>query len=408
MPPALSRLARLLALLVLATGAARPALAQTFQAADPARTPGWVFTPTFVFSMAHDDNVTLAGRRAPSESDTLTVFTGSADLEYRGRHHWVGGGYNGSFSLYRQLDELNTFDQLARIDSRHELSRRVSLQFHDSLSLHPTTDVVGLLGVPFVRTGSRMNDARAQLRVQAAPHTSVNASYTHQWVGFNKDTPFAQFLRGGVAHVFAGSVEQQVSRRLSIGAQYTFRRAVFADEVGQFDTQDGGGTVSYQATPTLTLSGALGFARLSNPEKEPSVPAEPTSKTGPSWRIALDQRFERATVNASYLRSYVPSFGLGGTQQNEEFTAGLHMPLARNRLYWQASFSWRRNEPVSGIEQNLESLWLQTRVGYSLQRWLRIEGYYWRSQQDSQFAGGRVYRNSLGVQVVTAMPMRIQ
>jgi hypothetical protein len=394
-----ARLCAVCAAALVATAAA--ASAQTFREADPGRTPGWVFTPTFVFSAAHDDNVTLAGHRAPSESDTLTVLTPVADLQYRGKHNWIGAGYGGSWSVYRTLDALNAFDQDVRFDSRHDLTRRVALVFHEQLSLRPTTDVLQLVGVPFLRTGSRMNDARGELRVLAARHTTVSASYGHEWVSFDENLEFARFLHGGVAHAFAGNVEQQVSPRLSVGAHYIFRRAIIADNAGRFDMQDGSGSVTYLVAPSLTLSGALGFARLTGATAL-------ASKTGPSWRLAAEQRLERVTLNASYVRSYVPSFGLGGTLQNEELTAGLHMPLARNRMYWQAGLSWRRNEPITAGEQSLKSLWLQTWVGYSIQRWLRVEGYFWRSQQDSQYAGGRVDRNRIGIQLVTAMPMRIQ
>jgi hypothetical protein len=84
------------------------------------------------------------------------------------------------------------------------------------------------------------------------------------------------------------------------------------------------------------------------------------------------------------------------------------MPFARNRLYWQAGLSWRRNEPLTPGAPSLQSLWLQTSAGYSFERWLRLEAYYWRSQQDSQLSGGRVDRNRVGVQVVTAAPMRFR
>jgi hypothetical protein len=387
------------ALALFLTGAA--ARAQTFRSADPGRTPGWVFTPTFVFSAAYDDNVTLAGHRAPSESDTLGVFTPAGDLQYRARHNWVGVGYDGSWSMYRQLSGLNSFDQSLRFDSRHDLTPRVAVMLHDSFSLHPTTDVVELAGVPFLRTGSRMNDARAEMRVVLGRHTSASASYSTEWVSFEKDPQFARFLHGGVAHGVAGNVQQQLSPRLSVGGSYSFRRAIVSDNVGRFDMQDGAGNVTYLALPTLTLAASIGIARLADGVKL-------TTRTGPSWRLAVEQRFERATVNASYIRSYVPSFGLGGTLQNEELQAGVHMPLARNRLYWQAGLSWRRNEPITVGEQTLTSLWMQTWVGYSLVRWMRLEGYYWHSRQDSQLAGGRVDRNRLGVQVVVAKPMRIQ
>jgi uncharacterized protein (PEP-CTERM system associated) len=387
----------LTACLASATGVA----AQTFLAAEPGTTPGWVFTPTFVVSTAHDDNVTLAGRNAPTASDTLTVLTPAGDLQYRGRYTWIDLGYDGSWSLYRQLNALNSFDQSLRTDSRIQLSRRVSFVLHDGLSFHPTTDVVDLSGVPFLRTGSRMDDGRAEVRMALTPHTTAGVAYTLEWVRFDRNVQFARFLHGGVAHGVSGHVDQQLTARLTVGGVYDFRRAIVSDNAGRFDIQNAAGTFTYLALPTLTLSGSLGIARLTDA-------AGLNSRTGPSWRIAAEQRLERATVAVSYLRSYVPSFGLGGTLQNEELNASLHMPLARNRLYWQAGLSWRRNEPITAGEQTLKSLWVQTWIGYSVRRWLRVEGYLWRSQQDSQLAGGRVDRDRVGLQLVVALPMRLE
>jgi hypothetical protein len=378
-----------------------PVAAQTFREADPGRTPGWVFTPTFVFSVAHDDNVTLAGHQAPTASDTLTVLTPVTDVQYRGRHNWIGAGYDGSWSVYHTLDQLNAYDQNLRFDSRHDLNRRVALLFHEQYSLHPTTDVVELLGVPFLRTGSRLNDARGEIKVLAARHTSISASYSHELVKFEENPEFAQFLHGGHAHAISGGLDQQLSPRFTLGAHYNFRRAIVADEGGQFDMMDGSGTFSYEATPSTTVSGSLGIARLTDTKSL-------TTKTGPSWSASVEQRLARATASAAYVRSYVPSFGLGGMLQNQEFTANVRMPLSRNRLYWQGGLAWRRNEPVTTAELPLKSLWFQTWVGYAVERWLRIEGYYWRSQQDSQAPGGRVDRDRVGIQLVTARPMRIQ
>jgi len=108
------------------------------------------------------------------------------------------------------------------------------------------------------------------------------------------------------------------------------------------------------------------------------------------------------------LRSFVPSFGIGGTVQNEEFNAGLTVPAARNRLYWRGGLSWRQNESLTPGVAPLRSLWLETSIGYSLQRWLRVEGYYSRDRQDSQLAGGRVDRNRVGVQIVSVTSMRLR
>ena len=93
---------------------------------------------------------------------------------------------------------------------------------------------------------------------------------------------------------------------------------------------------------------------------------------------------------------------------NQELNAAVHMPVAKNRAYVQLGLSYRRNEPLTPGELDLKSLWLQTTAGYSVLRWFRVEAYYWRTQQDSQQAGGKMNRDRIGVQVVTSLPMRIK
>ena len=70
--------------------------------------------------------------------------------------------------------------------------------------------------------------------------------------------------------------------------------------------------------------------------------------------------------------------------------------------------SWRDSEPVLESELRLRGLWLQTSVGYAFQRWLRLEAFYDGTFQDTRIAGGRINRNQIGVQVVTAHPMRLK
>ena len=115
-----------------------------------------------------------AGRGAPTTSDSVTILSGSADGQYRGRHNWIGFGYTGALSLYRTLDTLNSFDQQARLETRHVLSPRLTLKLRDSLALVPTTDAIPLSGIPFVRTGSRLENASADLSLAVSARTVVS------------------------------------------------------------------------------------------------------------------------------------------------------------------------------------------------------------------------------------------
>ena len=103
----------------------------------------------------------------------------------------------------------------------------------------------------------------------------------------------------------------------------------------------------------------------------------------------------------------MPSYGGGGTLANEEVSASAHVPFGR-RAYAEGTFSWRRNEPLVDDTQPLTSIWAGGLAGYAVRPWLRVEGFYGRTQQNIDRPGGRLNRNRLGIQVVTATPVRIR
>jgi len=377
-----------------------PAAGQLRAAADPGQTPGWTMTPTFVVSTGWDDNVILAGEGAETAGDGISIFTPTFDAQYLGRHNWIGLGYTGSFSAYYDLTELNTYDQRLRVDTRHQLSRRVTLLLRDNFAAVPTTEGLFLSGVPFVRTGSKLNDLGTQVILALDEHMTLSGGYSFEWVEFDRDAPNSEFLHGGRTHVADASLRRRVARRVTIGADGSYRRALITDG-GRVDIFDAQGYLSFQVTKALSISGGAGFSRLRDFQRR-------ETRTGPAWNISLVQRVERVTASLGYVRSYVPAFGIGGTVQNQELTADVHMPIARNRAYVQLGLSYRRNQPLTPGEPDLKSLWFQSTIGYSVLRWFRLEGYYWRTQQDSQQAGGRVNRDRIGVQAVTSLPMRIK
>jgi hypothetical protein len=78
------------------------------------------------------------------------------------------------------------------------------------------------------------------------------------------------------------------------------------------------------------------------------------------------------------------------------------------RFYTQSVFSWRRNEPLTVGELKLGSIWTEVLLGYAFQPWMRVEGFYADLSQEIARAGGELSRRRIGVQVVTATPMRIR
>jgi hypothetical protein len=138
-----------------------------------------------------------------------------------------------------------------------------------------------------------------------------------------------------------------------------------------------------------------------------SVSGYGPAQSGPAWRAGVARQFRRAGFDLTYARSVVPSYGFGGTLQNEEVIGRARVPLAR-RLSAQSSVAWRSNQALTIGQPNLHSFWFEANVGYAWQPWLRLEGFYTSSSQSIEGPGGVVDRKQVGVQVVTSRPVRIR
>jgi hypothetical protein len=70
--------------------------------------------------------------------------------------------------------------------------------------------------------------------------------------------------------------------------------------------------------------------------------------------------------------------------------------------------SWLNNDPLDTVQPSLQTSWLSSILGYYATRWLSLAGFYGRTQQDSQVAGGQLQCNQLGFRVVAAKPVNLR
>ncbi len=369
---------------------------------NPKPSPGWTLTPTFTFSTSTDSNVTLVSQGNPSTPDNLAAFAPSAEIGYLGPDTTFTAGYAGSANRYFTLTQLDTFDQRLYADWKQRVAAHWQLFAHQSAGWMPTTDTLLLNGLPFLRVGSRLETADGGVTVSLAKFTTLTAAYRFEWVGFDRSNPLAVHLVGGHSNGSYGSVQQQLSPHLFIGGTYDIRRVLIGGGLQQFDIQNGEGTVEYRFSPALSVSGGFGIARISGGSL-----LTQSSRVGPAYHAGATYKIDRATAYGSYQRSYVPSFGIGGTIQNQEIDAGAMVPIAfRDRLVVGGLVAWRRNEPLALNALQLTSRWVNLYGGYSVAPWLRIQGFFGHSNQGSRL--GDVLRNQVGVQVVTFTPVRFK
>lgn len=379
-----------------------PAGAQPTPALGAEAPPGWLVTPSVAVAGLWDDNVTLAGSDLNTVEDFVTAVSPSLLLGYRGRYTTVEMDYSGRYDFYNQLSQFDTMDHRGSLDLIRQFGRRVNLFARDTFTLSPTTDTADAL-IPLValrRRTSRFNDFRGGLEILAGRQTTVTTAYASQWVEFEEDETVAPLLRGGYAHLADVTLMQRVASRLSVGGTYEFQHAVVSRGTEGFDIQRASAVMEVALSPNVDLTGEVGYAWL-------AVGREGENRDAPTFEVGLEGRRRRATWGVSYGRSYLPSFGFGGTVQNEEVRASLQAPLGR-RFELGGTAAYRQNDSLDIAEADLEGVSAQGAFGYAPTRWLRMELFAIYSFQDSQLAGGQIARTQAGVRFRTLYPMRLR
>jgi hypothetical protein len=364
--------------------------------------PGWVFTPSVAFGLSYDDNPVLASTGDTAPNDSIMIVRPAAALSFTKKHARLSLGYRGSLMRYRTLDEFNAFDQGAYLDLRAQPTRRLKFFARDTFSKTPTTDAVQVAGLPFFRTGTRTNNLSAGSTIAATRTLDITGTYRFQWLEFSgNDQTVVELLQGGRSHGVGIDVRQRLNEHLRVGGSWDLQHALVGRTAEGFDIQNAEGVVEVQVAPTVVVEAGAGISYL-------SLPAPLGSQTGPAAHVQVRKQSEYAIFSLGASRSFVPAFGFGGSLRNQEITGSVRVPFSGRRGYVEGNAAWRDSEPVLLGEVGVRAFWLQSVVGYAVQRWLHVEAYYTGAYQDTTVVGGRVDRNRIGIQLVTSHPMRIE
>lgn len=411
--------APLVALLVAPLGS--PASAQSSREAEaPTTPPGWAITPSLAVAELWDDNPTLADADELRTGDFITSVRPTLALGYRGRRTTLSGGYGGTFEFFRNLVDLNTNDHRASLELESRLTRRVTLFARDQAALSPTTaDVADLSATVLRRQTTKMNGFRGGVEATLARRTTLTTAYSTQWVAFEREdvdpapvpivvprplppsagTPQDDaFLQGGQSHGMNAALRQRVSAHVTLGGDYEFQHSIVADGSERSDVQNALFVAEIKLSPTVALGAGAGYAWLLPGQNEPR-------RDGPALKAGLAWRARRATADLSYRRSFVPSFGFGGTFQNEELRAGVRLPLSQ-WIEWSGGAVASNSEPLRPGDPSLQTISFQSSLGWTIKRRLRFEGFGGYIFQDSGLAGGRVGRTRAGIQASVTDTMR--
>lgn len=363
--------------------------------------PGWTFTPAISLGGGWDSNVAVAANQAEgrrTDSDQLFTIEPQAQFDFRSARTEFVAGYRGAMRRYVTVDELNGFDQRGYISFRHLATRRVQVFARNEFDDVPSTDEIPLNGIPYARFGARTNrfGAGSDLRVTKRSDASVLIERT--WVDFdNKET----LLTGGVMNALRLAYTVRRSERLRVGAEYRVRHFNVNDNTRELWFHDSGGLLEQTLSRRVKLSLAGGYTAVRERRAGDAL-------GGVYVRAGLERTAERSTAGVAYERSYAPSFGDGGANISQEARVFVYMPFSRNHFYVNGTGLWRRTDPLLLGDLELDSVVVESTVGYVVARWLRLEAFHAFSRQDSKITGGEVNRHRAGAQLVISQPMRIQ
>jgi hypothetical protein len=384
--------------------AAAPAAAQPAPWQQERHTAGWTFTPAIVAGILRDSNVTLRNEGAPRLAEWVALLNPRGELDFNGRRTRFSAGYSGSLEAYREFNELNRYEQRARLEARHDLSPRVNIRGGAAYAVSPTTDRLEVDGLPFVDVGSRSFNVSTSVQARLSPRGSFAAGYGFQQLHFDRETSQGplQPLSSGYSHAPNATYTYTVTPRVSVDAGWSYTHASIDEFRGEFDVQSMVGGVSYKATEHTTLSAGAGAAYL-------NVERNGGSSWGPAVRGSVEHNAGRTALSARYERSYVPSYGFGGLSANQRFSGSVRTPFANGRAHVGGTLSYSRNEPIDSLltSYGIRSLWLNGVVSYQVAPWLRTEGFVTTTHQTTDVQGN-IDRVRVGVQFVTSKPLRIE
>lgn len=383
-----------------ALGLAAPAAGQAIETATAVPGFGWTVTPSLLANTTWDDNALVRGRGDVAPKDLVHVVNPRLDADFRGRRGEFNGTYDGAFRMYRTLSDLNSYDQDLSVSGRHFLTRHVSIFARNQFTVAPTTEQLDLVGVPYIRTGSKNEYLTGGVDAALSKRVTLVASYNFQNVRFQQAQSLSYLLVGGNSHGASVLVRRAITDKTSVTGSYNLQVATVGLVDDAFEIHSAQAGVERRLSDHVRLAVAGGIARLATNATGPA-------RTGPSISASLSRQFQVGTVNVAYDRAFVPSYGFGGTQQNEEVRANARVPLGR-ALYSQGSFAWRRNEPLVSGAKKLHTVFYEASIGYMLAPWVGVEGFFDSSSQRLDMPGGTSDHHRLGVQIVTTKPMRIR
>ena len=361
--------------------------------------PGWTISPAMEYGWGWDDNVLVVANPDQLVGDQLQIFNPLVEATYHGRLSEFSGRYSGAISLYNDLTTLNSYDQRMSASFRRSLNPRLGMFIAGGASSAPTTELIEFVGVPFTRTGSFIQDVRGGVEAALTARASLVVAGHLEHVAFDDKGLYAHLLRGGYGSGMRTAFRQRFTARTAFTSDYDLQHAKVGIAGVPFTVHNADAGFERQLTKTIYADGAMGISFLG-----PSVLGP--AKSGLNWRTGLIFESRRTHIDARYARMFVPSYGFGGTMQDDDVSGRVVYQISRG-FYSRAAASWRRSEPLTESETRIRSRWVDAAFGYATRSGIQFEGFWSTTRQTVNQLLGELGRHQVGFHVIATRPMRI-
>ena len=347
---------------------AGPAILSRGDAPVAMEAPRIQFQPFLLVSASYStglSGVTLnsQGNLANASSAGLTV-AGGISGSHSWRHTHIGLNYHASYADYFNNSSYSSFSQALGFGLSHEITRHVKFSLREGLGWfsfgNPSVGLTQTVpfdpsqsAIPasdFYYTRTIYSTTQADLIIQKSTRLSFDLG------GGLSITRYASSALYGVTGEDAmGDIQYRLSRRATIGAQYSFTHYSFTGILSSSDLHGASLTYAIRISRTVEFSGYAGFMRAETKFIQ-SVPVDPnvsallgfTSTTALSYRVnwvpnfsgRLSKTFARGVLYAGGGESVMPGNGLFLTSRMASVSGGYgYTGLRRWSLGVNASYN---------------------------------------------------------------------
>ena len=339
-------------------------------------TPQISFRPYIEFTGNYTTGLAGAGVNAQGEIGSLASFgmnvTGGISGVHSWRHTKIGVDYQGSVYHYTKATYFDSTNQSIMLGITHEFTRHTTLTLRESAGIFSRD--YGLLGLPqtvlfdpssayipktdFFDNRTLYLSTQADFTIQKTARLSFNIGGD----GFlNRRRSSA--LYGVTGAGARGDTQYRVSRRTTIGVQYSFTHFDFNGIFSGSDMHGVAASFGMQLTRSLELTGYAGAMRLETKFIQ-SVPLDPaiaallgiTQGTAvahsitytPNASVRLSQTYHRGVAYLSGGRTVTPGNGLFLTSEATSAMAGYTYTGLR-RWSFNSQFEYANSKSISNI-----------------------------------------------------------